>query len=95
MNLTPEEKETIILTSEADETASVYTYNARLIRKLKQLHVRFPDKIYPAEEAQHGAVSYVIPKTCIVLYPPHTDEWKAAARERAKITGFQPKRTDT
>ena len=95
MNLTPEEKETIILTSEADETASVYTYDARLIRQLKQLHVRFPDKIYPAEEAKHGAVSYIIPKTCIVLYPPHTDEWKAAARERAKITGFQPKRTDT
>lgn len=95
MNLTPKEKETIILTSEADETAGIYTYDARLIRKLKQLHARFPDKIYPIKEAVHGAVSYVIPKNCIVLYPPHTDEWKAAARERAKITGFQPKRTDT
>ena len=95
MNLTPKEKETIILTSEADETAGIYTYDARLIRKLKQLHTRFPDKIYPVKEAGYGAVSYVIPKSCIVLYPPHTDEWKAAARERAKITGFQPKRTDT
>jgi len=95
MNLTPAEKETIILTSEADDTASVYTFDARLIRKLKQLHERFPDKIYPAEEVKHVAVSYIVPKNCIVIYPPHTDEWKAAARERAKITGFHPKMTDT
>lgn len=94
MNLTPAEKETIILTSEADETASVYTYDARLKAKLKQLHERFPDKIYPDEKMKYGAVSYIVPKSCIVIYPPYTDERKAQARERAKITGFQPKMTD-
>ena len=47
MNLTPAEKETIILTSEADDTASVYTYDSRLIRKLERLHKLFPDKIHP------------------------------------------------
>ena len=60
MNLTPAEKETIILTSEADETASVFTYDARLKAKLKQLHERFPDKIYPEKEVKYGAVSYMI-----------------------------------
>ena len=34
MNLTSAEKETIILTSEADDTASVYTYDSRIIRYL-------------------------------------------------------------
>ena len=94
MNLTPAEKETIILTSEADETASVFTFDTRLKAKLKQLHERFPDKIYPDKEVKHGAVSYIVPKNCIVIYPPQTAERKAAARERAKITGFQPKNTD-
>ena len=94
MNLTPAEKETIILTSEADETASVFTFDTRLKAKLKQLHERFPDKIYPDKEVKYGAVSYIVPKSCIVIYPPQTDERKAAARERAKITGFQPKMTD-
>ena len=50
-----------------------------------------PDKIYPDKEVKYGAVSYIVPKNCIVIYPPHTDERKAAARERAKITGFQPR----
>ena len=50
MNLTPAEKETIILTSEADDTASVYTYDSRLIRKLEHLHKLFPDKIHGAEK---------------------------------------------
>lgn len=50
MNMTPAEKETIILTSEADETASVYTFDARLRAKLKQLHERFPDKSIPTKK---------------------------------------------
>ena len=94
MNLTPAEKETIILTSEADETASVFTFDRRLKAKLERLNKSFPKLIYPNKEVEHGAVSYIVPKSCIVIYPPQTDERKAAARERAKITGFQPKMTD-
>jgi len=94
MNLTPEEMETIILTSEADETANIYTFDSRLKRKLRQLHKQFPDKIYPDREVKHGAVSYTVPKNCIVIYTPHTDERRHAASERAKIQGFQPKSTD-
>ena len=95
MNLTPAEKETIILTSEADDTASVYTYDSRLIRKLEHLHKLFPDKIHPIKEEKYGAANYTVPKTCIVIYPPHTEEWKKKARERAKITGFKSKRKST
>lgn len=94
MNLTPAEKETIILTSEADDNASVYTFDVRLKRKLERLHKLFPDKIHPIKEEKYGAVNYTVPKSCIVIYPPHTEEWKKKARDRAKITGFKPKNAD-
>jgi len=94
MKLTAAEKETVILFSEADGAASVCTYDSRLKEKLKQLSEKFPEKIVKTADLRDGAVRYTVPKTCIVLYPPHTDEWRAAARERAKITGFQPRMTD-
>lgn len=37
MKLSPAERETIILFSDADDTASVYTYDRRLIKKLDAL----------------------------------------------------------
>ena len=94
MKLTAAEKETVILFSEADDTASVCTYDSRLKEKLKQLSEKFPEKIMKTGDSRDGAVRYTVPKTCIVLYPPHTDGWRTAARERAKITGFQPRMTD-
>ena len=94
MKLTSAEKETIILTSEADETAIVYTCDHRLKKKLNTLAVRFPEQIRLTETLREGGVSYTVPKSCIVIYPPQTDEQRAAAREHAKITGFQPKNTD-
>ena len=94
MKLTAAEKETVILFSEADDTASVSTYDSRLKEKLRHLSEKFPEKIMKTGGTRDGAVRYTVPKTCIVLYPPHTDEWRAVARERAKITGFQPRMTD-
>ena len=45
MKLTPAERETIILYDEAGDTANVYTYDHKLIEKLKQLHKKHPDQI--------------------------------------------------
>ena len=94
MKLTAAEKETLILFSEADDTASVCTYDSRLKGKLVQLAAKFPDRIIKICENRDGMMKFTVPKSCIVIYPPHTDEWRAAARERAKITGFQPRMTD-
>ena len=47
MRLEPSERETIILFSDADDTASVYTFDKKLKARLKELHRRQPDKIYP------------------------------------------------
>ena len=65
MKLTPAERETIILYDEAGDTANVYTYDHKLIEKLKQLHKKHPDQIYPERPVRHGAVSYTVPKRCV------------------------------
>ena len=91
MKLTPAEKETIILTSEADDTASVYTYDFRLKSKLKELAERFPKQIRLTETLREDGVSYTIPKSCIVIYPPHSEKWHKAVSERARVKGFQKK----
>lgn len=44
MKLSPAERETIILFSDADDTASVYTYDRRLIKKLDALCKKCPDE---------------------------------------------------
>ena len=43
MRLTKYEKETIILTSEGDDTYSVYTFNAALKRQLADFVKKYPD----------------------------------------------------
>ena len=91
MKLTPAEKETILLTSEADDIASVYTYDFRLKTKLKDLAERFPEQIKLTETLREGGVSYIIPKSCIVIYPPHGERWQKAVSERARAKGFQKK----
>ena len=40
MRLEPSERETIILFSDADDTASVYTFDKKLKARLKELHRR-------------------------------------------------------
>ena len=67
MKLTPAERETIILYDEAGDTANVYTYDHKLIEKLKQLHKKHPDQIYPEHPVRHGAVSYTVPKRCVAV----------------------------
>ncbi len=93
-HLTAEEKETVILFSEAGDTASIHTFDKHMKQKLHQLAGKFPDKIVFYGADRFGGVTYSVPKSCICIYPPHTEEWKDSARERAKVTGFQPKKTD-
>ena len=90
MKLTPYERETIILYNEADDTASVYTHDLRLIEKLKQLHAKYPDKVYPDQKMKHGAVSYIVPKRCVGVRSPYSEERRKADSERAKKAGIAP-----
>lgn len=90
MKLIPAERETIILFSDADDTASVYTHDSRLIAKLKELHKKQPDKVYPERKEHPGAVSYIVPKAPFPSGSRTARNGRKAASERAKKAGYKP-----
>ena len=90
MKLTPAERETIILFDDAGDTANVYTHDRKLIDKLKRLHEKYPDQIFPDKKARAGAVSYTVPKRCVSIRPPYSEERRKADSERAKKAGIAP-----
>lgn len=87
MRLEPSERETIILFSDADDTASVYTFDKKLKARLKELHRRQPDKIYPDNKGRSGAACFIVPKTASLS---GSRTVKRAASERAKQAGYKP-----
>jgi hypothetical protein len=90
MKLEPSERETIILFSDADDTASVYTFDKKLKARLKELHRRQPDKIYPDNKGRSGSACFIVPKNCISIREPYSEERRRAASERAKQAGYKP-----
>ena len=92
MRLTKYEKETIILTSEGDDTYSVYTFNAGLKRRLADFAKKYPALCrLEVEDKNVGCVSYVIDKArlSIRLTAPYSEERRKAASIQAKRNGFQ------
>ncbi len=90
MRLTPAERETIILFSDADDTASVYTFDRRLIRKLDSLCCKCPDEVCEERRSGHGAKNYIVPKNCVSIREPVSKARREAASRRAKENGIVP-----
>ena len=97
MKLSKLEQESIILYNEEESTASIYTHDPKLKRKLKRLAEKYPDKVYPDKAVHAGAVSYAVPKSCVSVREPFSDERSfmgtkspGAASERAKNAGYTP-----
>ena len=91
MRLTKYEKETIILTSEGDDTYTVYTFNAALKRRLADFTKKYPDLCrLESEDKKIGCQSYVLDKArlSIRLTAPYSEKRRNIAREHAKIHGF-------
>lgn len=92
MKLTKYEKETIILTSEGDDTYSVYTFNATLKRRLAAFAKKHPDLCHlESEDKKLGCQSYVVDKArlSIRLTAPYSEERRKAARIYARDHGFK------
>jgi predicted nucleotidyltransferase len=92
MKLTKYEKETIILTSEGEDTYNVYTFNAGLKRRLADFAKKYPAVCrLESEDKNIGCQSYVVDKArlSIRLTAPYSEARLEAARERARISGFQ------
>jgi hypothetical protein len=90
MELSKLEQETIVLFNEAEATASVYTHNKKLREKLERMALKFPGKVALERPEQAGAVSYLVPKSCVSIREPYSDERRAADRERALNAGARP-----
>ena len=91
--LTKYEKETIILFNEADDEASIYTYNAGLRKRLANFSKKHPDLCRLEKSCDQGGVSYVLDKSrlSIRLQPPMSEERRQKASEYAKQNGFHAK----
>lgn len=80
--LTKVEQETIILTSEADNAVSVYTFNRKLKRRLDEYSRKFPDLCRLVKEQSNGSVTYEIDKRHLIirLAPPPSEKAQQASR---------------
>lgn len=71
MKLTREEKETIIRWDMSNDTATIYTFDPALKRKLAKLYGEYPDTVSPERpECEWGSVEYYIPKQLITIRSP-------------------------
>ena len=90
INLTPYEKESIILTSAGDDEYSVETFNPGLKRRLAKLSKEFPAHCILKWEQPEGSVRYFVKKECLAIHlsPPYSEERRRKAREQAKKNGL-------
>ncbi|MBR0390707.1 MAG: molecular chaperone [Oscillospiraceae bacterium] len=88
--LTKYEKETIILTNEADDFYEVYTFNTALKKKLAAYAKKHPDLCRMTETTKEGSVTYVVDKArlSLRLTEPYSEARKQAAREQARDNGL-------
>ena len=90
MKLTKRDKETVVLYNEAQSTANVYTHDPKLKEKLKRLSEKYPEQVILEIAEPNGGVTYTVPKKCVLIREPYSDERRKAASERAKIAGYRP-----
>jgi len=82
------EQETIILWDNELDTAEVYTHDTRLAGKLRELSQRFPEAFIPQRTGPGKSVTYRIPKRCVCVRPPYSEERRQRQRRDAKENGL-------
>jgi hypothetical protein len=91
--LTKEEKETILLTSEADDTWSIYTFNAALKKRLRKYAEKHPDLCrLKSEDEELGSATFIVSRSRVSIrfLPPVSEASRTAARENARRNGLTP-----
>ena len=84
--LTKAEQETVINFDNELDTASIYTHDSRLIKKLRELRKQYPEQ-FILEHREHGSVTYTIPKRCVGIRPPYSEKRRG---ERGGSKGKRP-----
>ena len=86
-NVPKEERETIVNFNEADDVATIYTFNSGLKKRLAAFAEKYPDLCrLTIDDAVYGSVTYEIQKSrvSIRLIPPYSEERRKAASENAQ-----------
>lgn len=84
------ERETIFNYSQAGPEASIYTHDPKLIKRLEKLAKKFPEQFHLERTGILGDVTYTVPKKCITVREPVSEERRQAARERALSGHYTP-----
>lgn len=88
------ERETILLTSEGDDTWDIYTFNTDLKNRLRKFAAHHPALCtLKAEDKELGSVTYTVQKSRVSIHlnSPQSEARRKAARNHAREHGFQPK----
>ena len=86
MKISRLEQETIITFNEAEATATVYTHNAALTRKLEVLADQRPEDAKRGRSFPDGGREYIVPKRWVKVQPPraYSEEQRAAMAARLR-----------
>ena len=90
MKLSKYEEETVVLYNGAESTASVYTHDPKLKEKLKRLSEKYPEQVILEKADSNGGMTYTVPKKCVLIREPYSEERRKTASERAKTAGYRP-----
>ena len=85
MKLSLYEQETIILYNQAEATAEVYTHDSRLLEKLRRLAEKYPDQIVKKDRQ-----TFTVPKRCVSVREPYSNQRRKAASEWWELKRKQP-----
>lgn len=82
--MTKYESETVITYNDEENTATVYTCNAALIRRLDSFCLKSP--LFCKEKSDSESSTYIFPKKCVSIRFPRTitEEKRAEMARRAK-----------
>ena len=88
------ERETILLTSEGDDTWDICTFNTNLKNRLRKFAARYPELCTLKEQNKElGCETYIVQKSRVSIHlnSPQSEVRRKKASEKAKVSGFGTK----
>ncbi len=86
-HLTKAEMETIVNYDEELPTATIYTFDQRMIHKLSELAKKYPDQFILKQKGPDRSVSYEFPKKCFGIRPPYSEKRRKEQIRKAQTDG--------
>lgn len=84
--MTKEDRKTCISYNNAQDTATILTYNIKMKNHLAKLAEEHPDEVTLTGSGKDGSMLYSLPKEWVNIRPPRrlTEEQREAARKNAR-----------